>query len=711
VPEPGPALTDPERLTLLQLLTRRAMEQRQERFVDAGSEEEEESDSLISLSPVLSPVPGTWRLIPENTTLYDWQRDCLPIWMSQGRGTIKVATAGGKTLFALAAAERIQNEREPYLQLVVVVPTIPLMHQWRAELQASNLPSYSIELLGGGHQPRDLANVRILISVLNSARDQLPAIVTKAAWAERMMLVVDECHRSNAEKARKVFMARPKYTLGLSATPEQDGGEGIPSNEAYAASPVGQALGPIIYDFSLRAALEAGLLTPFEVWHVGLALAPEEAARHDRLSREITELRKSLQAQHRKSPSKQDFLAWCQTVAKGSSAGSEEAARFVSLASERKRLLYRARARLGITLRILDEASAQAEGRSIVFHESIDEVERLFLHALSLDLPAVLEHSRLPDGVRAENIEAFRSGLARTIISAKSLVEGFNVPSADLGIIAASSGSARQRIQSLGRLLRRKPNAQSARVIVLYVRDTQDESIYQKADWEQVIGAERNRYFHWSDPGEGVDWGTGLQEQEQPPRAYRPPSGDVDVRGLASGEPYPGRADGTDLRVDATESLRTEDGRLVAANPVMIHKILDLNSNRRAHRTAAGHAIVRTEAGRDKGESWLYLGSLPEPENGEPVLRYKLHQSSGRRRIGRQEQAGRTRFSLGPGRAHDARAGQATDALLQWIQSVEQEHGLKVKELCWDGRGRYWVEVRGEKIEHPGELPQLEFTP
>ena len=98
------------------------------------------------------------------------------------------------------------------------------------------------------------------------------------------------------------------------------------------------------------------------------------------------------------------------------------------------------------------------------------------------NLPVVLEHSDLSKRLRDENIDLFRRDIAKIIVSAKSLVEGFNVPSADLGIIAASSGSPRQRIQSLGRLLRKSGKDDSlATVFVLYIKDTEDEAIYQNA--------------------------------------------------------------------------------------------------------------------------------------------------------------------------------------------------------------------------------------
>jgi len=131
----------------------------------------------------------------------------------------------------------------------------------------------------------------------------------------------------------------------------------------------------------LNKASQPGLLTPFEVWHIGLSLSPPEANEHARLSREITELRKLLQRRHRQSPSKQGFLAWCQTQAKKSGPAGGEAERFIGLSNRRKRLLYRAKARFDVTLGVLSESVTDPEGRAIIFHESIEEIETLFLSA------------------------------------------------------------------------------------------------------------------------------------------------------------------------------------------------------------------------------------------------------------------------------------------------------------------------------------------
>jgi superfamily II DNA or RNA helicase len=704
-------LTDDDRLRLLQLMTRRAMAERRSR---AAEKEGEGLDADNFKQAESKAVDHTfrWRLIPEGISLYDWQTECLPLWLSKGRGTVKVATGGGKTLFALAAAQHLQNERERDLRLVVVVPTIPLLFQWYDELRRGNLPDSVIGLMGGGQELPPSSDLRVLICVLNSARDRLPGFVSKARWAERMLLIVDECHRANADQAQRIFDAKPKYTLGLSATPERDlESEGLPTDEVYEQSVVGQALGPIIYDFTIKQSLAAGLLTPFEVWHIGLPLSPAEASEHARLSLEITDLRKSLQVRHRKSRSKQGFVAWCQTQAsRGGPAGSE-AERFIGCANNRKRLLYRAKARTDVALGILSESVADADGRAIVFHESIEEIETLFLKAEEMRLPAVLEHSKLPDSVRADNIDAFRRGIARVIISAKSLVEGFNIPSADLGIIAASSGSVRQRIQSLGRMLRRKAGDRSARIIVLYVRDTEDEAIYEKADWETIVGAERNRYFLWN-ASLGLPWTQGLQETSKPPRTYRPPSWEIDVDDLSSGDPYPGHPSGLDLRVDQSGNLRTDDGTLVPVPPQFIAAIVDRNPHRRARRTPAGHLIVRVDPKGSDEADWRFLGSINLPDesclNAVTILRLK--NSSGKRVIALEQESKKgVHFALGPDASSTPERGQARDVLLEWVRTLESERGVAIREIFWDNETQYWVETSGERIPYGGPLAPLEF--
>ena len=248
-----------DHLQLLQLETRRKIAERLQKGQPVA--DEENVDRPVA-SRSRTRVPRKWQLLPKGVRLHRWQKNCLPLWMEKGRGTVKVATGGGKTFFALAAAQELQRTAEPDLRLVIVVPTIPLMIQWRSELPAGNLPDSAIGLLGGSESPASLDDLRVLICVLASARQKLPDLIATAGWADRMLLVVDECHRSRAAQSQQIFECGPRYTLGLSATPETaDDDDAVPQREAYDQGVVGQALGPIIYEFSLQECHDAGLLS------------------------------------------------------------------------------------------------------------------------------------------------------------------------------------------------------------------------------------------------------------------------------------------------------------------------------------------------------------------------------------------------------------------------------------------------------------------
>ncbi|TMQ02863.1 MAG: DEAD/DEAH box helicase [Deltaproteobacteria bacterium] len=686
-----PIFTPADQLRLLQLQARRAISERlvREQLVPlAGESETSEDEQSASL------VPDVWRLVPSDVSLHAWQAECLTLWLRHGRGTAKVATGGGKTILAMAAVQELHNQREPDLRVAIIVPTIPLMLQWVDELRKGNLPDSAVGMMGGGEDRR------ILVCVLSSARERLPRLVEQAGWSDHLLLVVDECHRANAEQARRIFESKPAFTLGLSATPEDaDDDLSVPSNEAYASSAVGQGLGPIIYEFTLRQCLDAGLLTPFELWHIGLPLMDAERREHASLSREISELRSDLERRHRIGRSKVSFLPWCQALAQRNDA---TAAKFTQLTGQRKRLLYRAFSRLAATRALLQSELVDPESRAITFHESVDEVEKIFLDVLEEGIPAVLEHSKLPTLLRRESIEAFRAGTARAVISAKSLVEGFNVPSADVGIIVASTSSVRQRIQSLGRMLRHKEGGRPARIFILYISKSEDESIYEKTDWDAIVGATVNRYFLWTPPAQG-EWLQGLRETGTAPRRYLPPSSQVEVSALEPGGPYPGRPDGVDLKLDQDDNLRVvATNQLVPASRDMVKQVLR-NSHRRAHCTWAGHLIVRFDDSGPRA-TWHYVGPIRVPEQQEqPVhVDLRIRSRSGRPVIARAHPGGGEDFAIGP--------EDTVRDLHDWTTRIARERGARaISTIYWDQGERYWVEVEGNRVYFDGAAAPLKF--
>jgi superfamily II DNA or RNA helicase len=489
------------------------------------------------------------------------------------------------------------------------------MQQWHEALRRrSNLPPVAVGRLGGGYSDDFGGPRRILIAVLSSARKVLPDLVRRAGISDHLLFVADECHRVGAPEMSAVLRTPRSYVLGLSATPERDDDADLRAGLSQAGQ-LDQELGGIVYEMTFAEAIRAGVLPPFEVCHYGLSLTADEGRRYQALTRAINDTRRELRASSqsaRKAGGGEQLMAWARRVSARGGGLSGLAARFVNDVTRRKRLLYRAENRAAAThLLVRDALAARKDARVILFHESIDEVVSLFELLARDELPVVMEHSELSGELREASLDLFRTGVAQVIVSARSLIEGFDVPEADLGIIVASSSSPRQRIQSIGRVLR-KPRGEtgdrkSSRICVLYVRDSVDEAIYERQDWDKLIGADRSRYFAWDPPDEP-------REQSGPPRSVVPGEADIDLGLLRSGDMYPGRYEGEEFSADSLGNVSDADGR-TARNPQGVPKlIVELKGQPgRFKVTPRRHAILALVPDEQHGWRTIYGGILHAP--------------------------------------------------------------------------------------------------
>ena len=566
-------------------------------------------------------LPEKWELT-RGIELHSWQNECVDNWFAAGhRGVIKVVTGAGKTILAIAIAERLQQAHVPDLRVAIVVPTIVLLDQWREEfLTRSNLPTSAIGLLGGGEDAAFDAQTRIIIGVLNSASRKLPGIVKDAGVSGSLLLIVDECHRAGSAEMQKVFRTERAFSIGLSATPERDNDptaeeefanglqDEIPEPMDFGDSVLGKELGPVIFELNYAEAIKLGVLPPFSIVHYGLSLKPHESVQYEKISREIKNLRDELERPGRKGL---DLIRWCRSKA---GASNPAAGRMIALTAERKRLLFRMEERAKAVVRILRNAfDENPDTKAILFHESIDEVMRLFALLQEQGFAVVAEHSEFPDQMRATSLRLFRQNAARVIVSARSLIEGFNVPSADLGIIVAASSSVRQRVQTLGRLLRKskaRDGAEKHAVLhVLYASKTVDELIYEKADWEHFVGAERNQYFLWTDVDQTVP-----QPAAKAPRSPAPDVTMVDESALQPRETYPGTIDqGLAFTRDTQGTICTEDGAFIEPHPELLAVLKNSRKEAGRFRVTPSRRFVLELDKTDAGWRGVYLGRLSSP--------------------------------------------------------------------------------------------------
>jgi len=671
--------------------------------------------------PCVEDRPERW-VLTWGVQLHHWQEEAIGSWFGAGRrGTIKVVTGAGKTVVALAIAERLQRQ-DPELRVAVVVPTIVLMNQWYEEFLArSNLPTAWLGRLGGGHEDDFREPRRVLVAVLASARRFLPKLVSEASVGRHLLLIADECHRAGAPQMSGVLKTERAYTLGLSATPEREDEDQDQQPRAYEHSRLGRELGGIVYEMSVADAVRLGVLPPFQLEHYGLSLTREEADRYEQLTRSLRELRDQLHERFtgaRKAGSGNKLFEWCRRVARRSQGELVGlCARYVAESTQRSRLLYAAAARRAATVALLHDAFRdRPDTRAILFHESIDQVVALFEMLVREGLPAVMEHSELPEGLRDASLELFRRGIARVVVSARSLIEGFNVPAADLGIIVASTKSTRQRIQSIGRVLRKHllPGGEekAARICVLYVRDTVDEFIYEKADWDRLLGVERNLYFVWTPPAEP-------ERQSGPPRAYLQDESEVDVDALQIGDPYPGRYEGIEYTCDTLGNVVDSEGRY-ARNPqdVCDRVIHAKGEPGRFLVTPRRHLILVLTK---DGDHWQprYAGRLAEPFQFDPPQVGKLEDAARELTPGepypgplhgsvelrfRQKRGGVVARRV-PG-GEEYAVGPAADHLIEVLWTLASQRGRPIAKFFVNSTTNeaYWIE--GGKAFFIARLPE-----
>jgi superfamily II DNA or RNA helicase len=499
----------------------------------------------------------------EGFELADWQQRAVESWVTGDgepyRGTLEIFTGGGKTLMALTCMALAAAATED-LRFAVVVPTAALARQWIDSIvNHSNLSEADVGLLGAGGK-RDLSEVRVLVCVLNTAAKQLP---TMAESNQPLMLVVDECHRAGAPSFSKVLDTEATFRLGLSATPGREewdeGGELLSFDDQV----VGRRLGQIVYQFNLKDARQIGWLPTFTINHHGLGLFPEERREYDAVSRMIDDLAERLQAVGVESHRAREM-----SQVEGDLG--DLARSYVGATARRKDLLYRAEERSRVASRLVVDSLNAGKRRVLLFHERVAEANTLYdLLTEQVDASVLaLEHSQLPEGQRRAALQRFRSGDAQLLVSVRSLIEGIDVPDADVGISVASNASVRQRIQAMGRVLRRTFGdgpAKEADMHLLYVADSVDEFIYAKEDWADLTGEGNNSWWLWP-----LDPELPPEPQDGPPQTPRPTEDQEWERlgGAVPDEPvlWLGVLPSQEYSVNTLGTLRNASGTMLA-NP------------------------------------------------------------------------------------------------------------------------------------------------
>ncbi|MFO0938412.1 MAG: DEAD/DEAH box helicase family protein [Gemmataceae bacterium] len=345
---------------------------------------------------------------------YPHQKEALASWVAAGRrGMVILPTGTGKTFVAVLC---IANTQRPTL---VVTPTIDLMNQWYAEL--TDLLGTEIGLLGGGYYDFK----PITVTTYDSAYIHLER------WGHKFaLLVFDEVHHlPGATYSEAAIGSLAPFRLGLTATPErQDGADVV----------LPELIGPIVYRREIQQ-LSGLYLSEYRTQRVYVELSPEEMEHYTACREEYRRYLASSGIQLGGPNGWQRFLFEASRTPQGIAA--------LKAYREQKTIERTASGKFTALERLLAQHGGE---RIIIFtadNATVYHIARQYL------IPAITHQTKIKE--RKEVLQRFHRGEYGIVVTSQVLNEGVDVPAAGVGIVLSGTGSTRENVQRLGRLLRK----------------------------------------------------------------------------------------------------------------------------------------------------------------------------------------------------------------------------------------------------------------
>ncbi|HWW76533.1 MAG TPA: DEAD/DEAH box helicase, partial [Pyrinomonadaceae bacterium] len=268
------------------------------------------------------------------------------------------------------------------------------------------------------------------------------------------MVVFDECHHlpSGVHRIAAEMCIAP-FRLGLSATPERADGED---------TLLERLVGPFVFRRETHE-LAGEYLSDYTVVRLRVELSAEERAAYER-ERDI--FRGFLRA---KGIGLSSLRGWQMFVA--ASARSQEGRRAMLAYRESKRIALGTDSKLRVLGELLQR---HRRDKVLIFtaeNEMVYRISRRFL------VPAITHETGVKE--RRAWLEAFNKGEVLALVTSKVLNEGVNIPDASVAVVLSGSGSTREHVQRLGRILRKLPGKE-ATLYEVVTQDTTEEQISRR---------------------------------------------------------------------------------------------------------------------------------------------------------------------------------------------------------------------------------------
>ncbi|MFK7990264.1 MAG: DEAD/DEAH box helicase family protein [Sandaracinaceae bacterium] len=344
-----------------------------------------------------------------------YQAEAIAEWKKRrGQGVVVLPTGAGKTHVAVMGIDMWRRST------LVVAPTLDLVRQWYDLLRTTFRTEVGI-VGGGEHDVQPLT-----VTTYDSAYIHMEHLGNRFG-----MVVFDECHHlPGSTYALSAQLCLAPFRLGLTATPERSDGR---------ESRLAELIGPTVYRRDI-VELSGDFLADYDTVRIVVELSPEERAEYEASRATYRGFIRSRGINMRAND------GWSQFIIQSSM--SDEGRRAMAAYRRQRELAFCAPAKLDVVEELLHQHRAD---RAILFTQdnaTCYEVSRRFL------VPAITHQTKVKE--RSDILSGLAEGRYGAVVTSKVLNEGVDVPDANIAIVVSGSGSVREHVQRLGRVLRKK---------------------------------------------------------------------------------------------------------------------------------------------------------------------------------------------------------------------------------------------------------------
>ncbi len=447
---------------------------------------------------------------PEGARPY--QVEAYEKWVKNGKkGIFAMATGTGKTITSLNCALQ-EYKLDGSYQLLILVPTIALVEQWIDEITQFDFKNVITVFSENPLWRQQIAKLEdkisrgkkvnyVIISTYQSFTNKdfqqvLPHL------PDNMILIADEAHNIGSELVREVFRTlHIKRRIALSATPSRIyDEEGTAELESFFNDTP-----PYVNNFSMKKAIDEGRLMEYCYYPKIAYLNDEEMKDYAQLTGQLLRLFDSATKQFK---------------------DRQKAKKLLML---RKRILHKADDKMRVFKEIITEIGQDKlkycfvyvpEGKkmfdsdeAVLYSNSDNDFEaaiyeetiiKKMLDTTKHIFPNTTCNTYTGKNSKSERktiLQGFENGQINVLFAMRCLDEGVDVPRAEYGIFAASTGNPRQFIQRRGRLLRKHPDKTFAHIFDMIVVPNFQSPHYSKEFWDMersLVRGELNRVAYFA---------------------------------------------------------------------------------------------------------------------------------------------------------------------------------------------------------------------